>query len=559
MLTEIAADRSFELIDSDSAQVYVPIKIGDFSGRFALGAELPMSELLAGARSVGFTVFWVALLASLVVIVATVVLLRRMVGQPLAEAVRTVEQLAAGRFDTRIDHSRVDEIGTLNTSLLDMRGALQGFMREQTEMGARHDAGELSLRIDAQRYPGAFGEMASGVNRLAEQHIGTSMQIVDLVQAYSRGDLSKQMPALPGEKQRITDAVEGVRGKLLTIRDEILRLSRGAAAGEFNLRGDASRFEFAFREMVDALNQLMANADSGLSRTCEVLSALAEGDLTRRIDGDAVGRFAELQHSTNSTVERLRDIVGEIKGAVGAINTAAAEIASGNADLSDRTEQQAASLEETAASMEELTSTVRGNAENARSANQLAIGAADVAERGGAVVSQVVATMGEINAQSRKIEDIISVIDGIAFQTNILALNAAVEAARAGEQGRGFAVVASEVRSLAQRSAGAAKEIKSLISDTVERVDSGSKLVDSAGATMAEILASVKRVTDIMSEISAASAEQSSGIEQVSATVTQMDEATQQNAALVEEATAAARSMEEQAERLAENVARFRI
>jgi methyl-accepting chemotaxis protein len=202
---------------------------------------------------------------------------------------------------------------------------------------------------------------------------------------------------------------------------------------------------------------------------------------------------------------------------------------------------------------------VRGNAGNARSANQLAIGAGDVAERGGSVVRRVVDTMGEINAQSRKIEDIIGVIDGIAFQTNILALNAAVEAARAGEQGRGFAVVASEVRSLAQRSAAAAKEIKQLISDTVERVGSGSQLVDSAGATMAEILSAVKRVTDIMGEISAASAEQTSGIEQVSATVTHMDEATQQNAALVEEATAAARTLEDQANQLADAVARFKL
>jgi methyl-accepting chemotaxis protein len=303
----------------------------------------------------------------------------------------------------------------------------------------------------------------------------------------------------------------------------------------------------------------MANADAGLERTCAVLGALAEGDLSRSIEGQAQGRFAELQQATNATVARLREIVGEIQTAVGAINSAAGEIASGNGDLSSRTEQQAAALEETAASMEELTSTVRGNAENARSANQLAQGAADVAERGGAVVSEVVSTMGQINAQSRKIEDIIGVIDGIAFQTNILALNAAVEAARAGEQGRGFAVVAGEVRSLAQRSAAAAKEIKQLISETVERVGSGTRLVDSAGATMAEILASVKRVTDIMGEISAASAEQSSGIEQVSNTVTHMDETTQQNAALVEEATAAARALEDQAARLADTVAVFRL
>ena len=558
----MAAGRPFEVgadASGDTVKVYYPIQVGAFAGRYALGAELPTDELLAGARAVGATVFWVALVMSVLVVVATVLLLRRLVGQPLGEAVTTVEQLAAGRFDARIERGRADEIGRLNTALLDMRGALQAFMDEQTEMSRSHAEGLLGRRIDAQRYPGAFGAMAAGVNRLAEEHIGTAEQIVSVVQSYARGDLAPRMPELPGEKRRISEAVDGVREKLLAIRDEILRLSRGAAAGEFHLRGEAQRFEFAFREMVDALNQLMANADAGLERTCAVLGALAEGDLSRSIEGQAQGRFAQLQQATNATVARLREIVGEIQTAVGAINSAAGEIASGNGDLSSRTEQQAAALEETAASMEELTSTVRGNAENARSANQLAQGAADVAERGGAVVSEVVSTMGQINAQSRKIEDIIGVIDGIAFQTNILALNAAVEAARAGEQGRGFAVVAGEVRSLAQRSAAAAKEIKQLISETVERVGSGTRLVDSAGATMAEILASVKRVTDIMGEISAASAEQSSGIEQVSNTVTHMDETTQQNAALVEEATAAARALEDQAARLADTVAVFRL
>ncbi len=240
------------------------------------------------------------------------------------------------------------------------------------------------------------------------------------------------------------------------------------------------------------------------------------------------------------------------------IKGAASEIAAGNQDLSQRTEQQAANLEETAASMEELTSTVKQNAEGARQANQLAIGAASVAVQGGEVVGKVVETMSGIEASSKKIADIISVIDGIAFQTNILALNAAVEAARAGEQGRGFAVVASEVRTLAQRSSGAAKEIKDLIDDSVQRVAEGSALVHTAGKTMGEVVASVQRVTDIMGEISAASQEQSAGIEQVNQTITQMDETTQQNAALVEEATAAARSLEEQAVQLTEAVAVFK-
>jgi methyl-accepting chemotaxis protein len=257
--------------------------------------------------------------------------------------------------------------------------------------------------------------------------------------------------------------------------------------------------------------------------------------------------------------ESLAGIVFEVRGSTDSITTAAQEIAQGNADLSQRTEEQASSLEETASSMEELTSTVRQNAENAKQANQLAVNASDIAVKGGKVVNEVVETMSSISASSKKIVDIISVIDGIAFQTNILALNAAVEAARAGEQGRGFAVVASEVRNLAQRSAAAAKEITALIDDSVNKVDSGSKQVDQAGATMAEIVQAVKRVTDIMSEIAAASNEQSSGIEQVNKAITQMDEVTQQNAALVEEAAAAAEAMQGQSEVLMQAVSVFKL
>jgi methyl-accepting chemotaxis protein len=248
-----------------------------------------------------------------------------------------------------------------------------------------------------------------------------------------------------------------------------------------------------------------------------------------------------------------------VRSGADTIATASSQIAAGNLDLSSRTEQQASALEETASSMEELTSTVKQNSDNARQAGQLAQSASDVAVKGGAEVAQVVDTMGSINASSKKIVDIIGVIDGIAFQTNILALNAAVEAARAGEQGRGFAVVATEVRNLAQRAASAAKEIKSLIDDSVDKVNIGAKLVDQAGATMQEIVGSIRRVTDIMGEITAASREQTEGIEQVNQAIIQMDETTQQNAALVEEAAAAAASLQDQAGNLVELVSVFKI
>ena len=296
-----------------------------------------------------------------------------------------------------------------------------------------------------------------------------------------------------------------------------------------------------------------------LSDALGLARKVADGDLSSEITVNSRDEIGQLQQALRDMNENLRTTVTKVRTGTETISTASGEIAAGNLDLSSRTEQQASSLEETASSMEELTSTVRQNAENARHANQLAIGASEVAARGGSVVSEVVDTMEQINTSAKKIVDIIGVIDGIAFQTNILALNAAVEAARAGEQGRGFAVVATEVRSLAQRSAAAAKEIKGLIGDSVDKVENGSKLVAEAGNTMDEVVASIRRVTDIMAEISAASHEQSAGIEQVNQAVTQMDQVTQQNAALVEEAAAAADSLQGQAAELAALVATFRL
>ncbi|MGI4844191.1 MAG: methyl-accepting chemotaxis protein [Janthinobacterium lividum] len=305
--------------------------------------------------------------------------------------------------------------------------------------------------------------------------------------------------------------------------------------------------------------QLGRNISIPLSRAVGLARRVAQGDLTAEVKVRTRDEAGELMAALKDMNASLVAIVSKVRAGTAAIATAAGEISAGNHDLSSRTEQQAASLEETASSMEELTSTVKQNADNARQANQLAASAADTAARGGEVVAEVVTTMGSINEASRKIADIITVIDGIAFQTNILALNAAVEAARAGEQGRGFAVVAGEVRNLAQRSAAAAKEIKGLIGDSVSRVEAGSRLVDQAGRTMDEVVASVKRVSDIIGEIAAASEEQHEGIEQVNGSIMQMDEVTQQNAALVEQAAAAAAAMREQAAGLAQLVDTFQL
>ena len=340
---------------------------------------------------------------------------------------------------------------------------------------------------------------------------------------------------------------------------QIENLIDGASQGQLDTRIDHTVYKGFMKSLGEGINSLMDAVVEPLKGGMAVMETLSRGDLTQKMQGEYEGEFAALRDSVNGTVDNLVDIVGKIRESGTNIAGASTEIAQGNSDLSQRTEEQASSLEETASSMEELTSTVKQNADNARQANQLASGARDQAEKGGSVVGNAITAMSEINSASKKIADIISVIDEIAFQTNLLALNAAVEAARAGEQGRGFAVVASEVRNLAQRSAGAAKEIKSLINDSVEKVDEGSRLVNESGETLDEIVGAVKKVSDIIAEIAAASQEQSTGIEQVNKAIMQMDEVTQQNAALVEEAAAASESLDEQANGLDQLMTFFKV
>ncbi len=380
--------------------------------------------------------------------------------------------------------------------------------------------------------------------------------------AHSRKNESDQARAI----------MEGESAKLFAISKEILdKLVKLNADGAAQSKNDADTTYTTARNMllitaalaiavaIAAAVWLIRSITAPLARAVEVADRVAGGDLTTHIDVDSRDETGQLLSALQRMQQSLVRTVSVVRQNSESVASASAQIASGNNDLSARTEQQASALEETAASMEELGSTVRQNADNARTANQLAMNASTVAAQGGEVVAEVVETMKGINASSNKIADIISVIDGIAFQTNILALNAAVEAARAGEQGRGFAVVAGEVRNLAQRSAEAAKEIKSLITASVERVEQGSALVDKAGATMTEVVTAIRRVTDIMGEISAASSEQSAGVDQIGEAVTQMDQATQQNAALVEEMAAAAASLNTRAGELVQAVAVFKL
>jgi methyl-accepting chemotaxis protein len=489
-------------------------------------------------------------------------MLIRNITRSMETAQNIASAIAGGDLSSEIDTSQQDEIGVLLRSLKTMQDSLRAIVAEiKLIVEDAAVRGSFDYKMKQEGKAGYTKELSDLLNQLSGTIDGALKDTVRVATALANGDLTqKVIKEYPGMFGQTKQGVNGTVDALTKIVGEIKAIVEDAAVrGSFSTKMDMTGKAGYTKELSELLNQLSNVTEAGIADVVRVANALAKGDLTQSISKEYTGSFNDMKVGVNGTVANLKDLIGQIKDATDTINTASKEIASGNADLSQRTEEQASSLEETASSMEELTSTVKQNAENAKQANQLAIGASDVAGKGGAVVGQVVNTMDSINESSRKIVDIISVIDGIAFQTNILALNAAVEAARAGEQGRGFAVVAGEVRNLAQRSAAAAKEIKTLIGDSVEKVEGGSKLVAQAGQTMEEIVTSIKRVTDIMSEITAASSEQSQGIEQVNTAITQMDEVTQQNAALVEEAAAAAESLEEQAQNLAVAVATFKV
>jgi len=508
---------------------------------------------------------WATVMGALLVIVGLVLLsqlivggLWRQLGGDPALARDFAEKIAAGDLSAKVELSPRDT-QSLMAALTAMAGRINSVIAAQTTMSVEHERGNIDYRIDAAALPGSYSELAKMSNELVEGHLKATLLLVSVLQDYGRGNFASDMPAFPGKKADLTRAAAEAKRNLLAINMELKRLVDAATSGDFAARGDATAFQNMFREMVSGMNQVMAACETGITGAGGVLEALARGDLRTGMQGEHKGQFAQLQMDANTTVAKLTEIIAQIKHSTGSIDTAARQISDGNNDLSERTAHQAASLEETASAMEAITAVVRQNSQNAGRANELAIGASNVAIKGRQVVAQVVETMSSIDSSSKKIVDIISVIDGIAFQTNILALNAAVEAARAGEQGRGFAVVAGEVRNLAQRSAEAAKEIKSLIGASVERVDSGSKLVTDAGHTMKDIVDSVQHVTDIIGEITAASSEQSDGIGTVNTSVVQLDHMTQQNAALVEQSAAAAESLKEQAVKLTQLMGMFKL
>lgn len=521
-------------------------------------------------------------------------LLHRAINKPLAIVGAIFKKMALGDYTSQVRAINHDEIGCLIESVRVMQTRAGAEIDEIKRVASENyrirntlDQSNSSIMIIDDKHCVIFINQAmrsllskhekqlakmfdsKPVNQVIGQALSVFVQQFDLdnLKKPSR-ELAKLegsvfqltfVPVFDESGVRLGTSIEWLdRTAELSVEAEIAQIVKSASEGDFTKRLEIQNKTGFFEQLAKNINQLLENNERGLSDIGKMLEAMAKGDLTQTITSEYKGMFEKLRTDANATVQQLTEIIRQIKESADSINITSHEIAQGNTDLSQRTEQQSISLDNTSASMEELTATVKQNAENAKQANQLAASASDVATQGGEVVGQVVETMSSINESSKRIVDIISVIDGIAFQTNILALNAAVEAARAGEQGRGFAVVATEVRTLAQRSAAAAREIKSLIGDSVSKVENGTQLVDQAGRTMNEIVMSVRRVTDIMAEISAASQEQSEGIEKVNMTIAQMDEITQQNSALVEEGAAASESMYELASELAKLVAVFR-
>ena len=537
----------------------------------------------AGARTMS-VLFALTLMLVAGVLITSLVLVLRAVRQPIQDTLRFASDIADDRLDTTLRvYNANDEIGQLAQRLVDMQQRLRARIeteravaRGNTRVRQALDSAQTGLMvIDAEGQvayanPALLQQLERQVDDLVGSdavHLHPALGSLSSVRQREEREIGHAgvryqliANAIIDEGQFLGVAVEWRSRALETLLEtEVAALVDAAAHGDLHGRIALEGKQGFVRTLSTSINRLLATFETNLGDLQALLAALARGDLSVRMEGELQGVFARMRDDANTTVSQLTQIVGQIQASASSITLAAGEIASGNSDLSRRTEQQAANLEETAASMEELTSTVRQNAEHARQANQLAIGAHGVASQGGDVVGQVVTTMSAIEASSKKIAEIISVIDGIAFQTNILALNAAVEAARAGEQGRGFAVVAGEVRALAQRSAGAAKEIKSLIDSSVDKVGAGSAQVEQAGSTIEDIVVAVRRLADTVNEISAASIEQSSGISQVSEAVSQMEQVNQQNAALVEQAAAAADSLESQANQLAAAVTTFKL
>ncbi len=479
---------------------------------------------------------------------------------PLNMAATSVERISKGDIPPRITENYNGDFNTIKNNLNTLIDTLNAFVAAQEEVARQHhELGIISYQIPVSQFTGKYAQMVKGMNELVQAHIAVKMRIVDVISQYAVGNFSVDMDRLPGEKAKITTSIDNVKTSLKAVNDEIITLAQSALDGKLSYRGDVTKFQYTFREMVEGINKTLDAIITPTNEGVEVLKHMAEGNLTKEIMGEYKGDHAILKNAVNSTLGSINVALAQVIATAEQVVEGSRQVSSASQSLSQGATEQAASLEEISSSMQVIASQTKLNAENASQANQLAIVSRDSAGRGSNDMGELIQAMNEINESSKNISRIIKVIDEIAFQTNLLALNAAVEAARAGRHGKGFAVVAEEVRNLAARSATAAKETAEMIENAVRKAENGSQIARRTGDGLKEIVTGSGKVTDIVAEIAAASNEQAQGISQTNIGLTQIDKVTQQNTASAEECAAAAEELSGQAMNLNAMLSRFQL
>ncbi|KUJ74823.1 hypothetical protein AVO42_05405 [Thiomicrospira sp. XS5] len=481
----------------------------------------------------------------------------RNIARQLHQSIDTANAIADGNLSTQIDIKTDDESGQMLNAMKHLQGTLQSLLQEMDHMSQQHDAGDIDVNVNEAQFQGDFQKMAAGVNKMVDGHIQVKKKAMAVFESFGKGDFNADIEKLPGKKAFINEAIEAVRHNLKAITADTNMLIQAVADGNLDKRANADQLQGDWKQMIQGINQILDGIVQPVNEAISVLKEIEQGNLTQTVTGEYKGHLDDFKQTVNNTVIKLADVINQTAQASQVVSQGSQEVAQGAMDLSQRVQEQAAAIEETSSTMEEMTSSVRNNAQHAQEASDVAHTVQGQSNTGSTVMKQTIEAMNAIQESSHKISDIVTLIDGIAFQTNLLALNAAVEAARAGEHGRGFAVVAGEVRSLAQKSADAAKEITGLITESVARIDQGTQLASESGEVLSGITQSIDEVAQMIEQISQASNQQMEGIDQVHKAISQIDEVTQQNAALVEETAAAADSMNEQADGLDRNMAFF--
>ncbi|TAE31409.1 MAG: DUF3365 domain-containing protein [Candidatus Kapaibacterium sp.] len=531
-------------------------RVGEVHGAFEV--TMPMETVDAAVTQKSFAIAGIAGVSTGLMLLV-MLLVARVISSSLKRMEEAAKKVADGDFTMNLDSDSSDEVGVLSNSFKKVVTTLEQLTQEQREMARQHDAGMISYTIPAEKFKGKYAEMATGINTLVQAHIAVKMRVVDVISQYAIGDFSADMDRLPGEKAKITASIDNVKASLKSVNDEVLMLVNAARQGNLKQRGDATKFQYTFREMVEGFNATLDAILVPIDESVSVLQRLAEGDFRASMTGDYKGDSLALKTALNETVSSVSQTLSQIMAIVSQVSIGAQQVAAASNELAQGAQNQAAALEEVSSSMTQIGAQARTNAEGAEQANVLVKESRHTSELGTVEMERLTNAMSAISDGSRDISKIIKVIDEIAFQTNLLALNAAVEAARAGRHGMGFAVVAEEVRNLAARSATAAKQTAELIEGSIEKVQNGSVLVGKTGEVLHQISNSAIQVTQTVAEIVAASKEQAIGVSQVNIGLGQIDRVTQQNSASTETSAAAAEELSAQARELHKLVTRFQL